>query len=427
MNNLDRTKAPSFKQIESISLPNLTTGKLSNGIQFTSISGNANDVVQIDIFFRAGAIFCDKPYVAAFCSQMMYEGTTKHTAQQIADELEFYGISLTIQSDKQFANLSIMCLSKYAEHALNLVLEIICESNFPQNELDIIKNQSIQDLLINQEKTTQIARKEMYTTLYGANHVLGRKQSIDLINAVSQSDLINFHKKHYTAANCHLVITSNQSSNLISLIDKHLSAIPQGQKAIYPVQPQMPAISNNPIIIEKENTVQSSLCIGSQGIDITHPDFNDMYICRIIFGGFFGSRLMKNIREDKGLTYGIYASSVLYPFGSTLIIGADIKQGCSAQTLTEIRNEIDRMQNKPISANELSIARNYIMGSMLQLFDGPFNSIQAINLINQFDVTIDHFAQRQQRVQAITPNEIMEAARKYLVPEKMVTVIVGKP
>lgn len=427
MSTLDRTKAPSFKQIERITLPNLTTGKISNGIQFTCINGNANDVVQIDIFFRAGAVFCNKPYVAAFCSQMMYEGTTKHTAQQIADELEFYGIGLNIQSDKQFSNLSIMCLSKYAEHALKLVLEIICESNFPQNELDIIKNQSIQELLINQEKTTQIARKKMYTTLYGANHVLGRPQSVDYINAVTQIDLVEFHKKHYTAANCHLVITGNQSNNLISLIDKYLSAIPQGQKVNYPLQPELPIICNQPIIIEKENTVQSSLCIGLQGIDITHPDFNDMYICRTIFGGFFGSRLMKNIREDKGLTYGIYAGSILYPFGSTLTIGADIKQGCSAQTLTEIHNEIDRMQNEPISKNELSIARNYIMGSLLQVFDGPFNSIQAINLINQFDVTIDHFEQRQQRVQSITPNEIMEMARKYLVPEKMVTVIAGKP
>lgn len=421
---IDRTKAPDFHQITKIEIPRLEKGLLANNIPFCVLGGGSQEIVNIELTFNAGTVYSNQLLIASTTNMMLVEGTHNHTAQQIADTFDFYGAEIRTENNFDHAVVGLFCLNKYLDKLLPLFCEIITDSIFPEHELGVILDERKHIHIENKGKTTVLANDAMFKLTFG-DHPYGIRAELPDYDKVTSEILQNFHKKHYNASNCRLTISGFVNDEVVSQIDKTIGQIPTGEKFDTPTKPIINASASSPLIIKKNNAVQSSLRMGMQTINMGHPDYHKLNILITIFGGYFGSRLMSNIREDKGYTYGIYAQ--LYPqvqCGMIRIAG-DVKSGYSLNVVDEVRKEMQRLKDEPVGNDELALVRNYMMGDLLQLFDGPFNCADTVAKLLDMGLDIDFFEKEQQSILSTTAVELQETANKYFDLDKLHTAIAG--
>jgi predicted Zn-dependent peptidase len=165
--------------------------------------------------------------------------------------------------------------------------------------------------------------------------------------------------------------------------------------------------------IEKQGAVQTATRIGSRTINKRHADYPGLKVLNTLLGGYFGSRLMKNLREDKGLTYSIHSSVSSLDLSGYKLISAEVDKSRSAQAVAEIYNEIRRLQQKPAGSREIEVVRNYMAGELLRLFDGPFAMAETFKAVWEFGLDSTYFTRLKDTIQSITPDEIMKLAGQY--------------
>ena len=422
--NLNRTKAPDFHQIDHINIPKTESGLLSNKMPFHVVSGGSQELAYIVLTFDAGSIASNQLLVASITNRMLIGGTKKHSASQIAETFDFYGAEIRTDNNFDHAIVALFCLNKYLEQLLPLFCELITESVFPDLELETVLAEKKHKLIVNKEKTGFLANNAMNKLTFGSHPYARRAEPVDY-DKITRDTLVGFHASHYHGGNCHLLAIGYINDNVMSLIDKTIGQLPVKETTILPLTPLTPSEKNAQTIIKKENAVQSSLRMGLQTIKMNHPDYHKLNILTTILGGYFGSRLMKNIREEKGYTYGIY--SVLQPYlqCGLLRIASEIKSGYAMQVVDEVRREMQNLKDKPVSDIELELVRNYMMGELLQTFDGPLASIDAIEKAIDMGVGVDFYDKEQQEIMSIKPSDIQEVANKYFDLDQLTTAIAG--
>lgn len=422
--NLNRTKAPDFHQIININIPKTESGELSNKMPFHVVSGGSQELSYIVLTFNAGTTSANQKLVATITNAMLTGGTKQHGASQIADTFEYYGAEIRTDINFDHAIIALFCLNKYLEQLLPLFCELITESVFPESELEIVKTERKHKLIVNKEKTSFLANQAMYRLTFGA-HPYARQAEPTDYDKVTRDTLIQFHASQYHAGNCNLLAVGQITDKVMSLIDKTIGHLPVKERNVLTQSTMAPVTSTEPYIIKKEDAVQSSLRMGLQTIKMDHPDYHKLNILTTILGGYFGSRLMKSIREEKGYTYGIY--SVMQPQlqSGLLRIAGDIKSGYAMQVAEEVRCEMLNLKNEPISNEEMELVRNYMMGEMLQIFDGPLSCIDAIEKAIDMNVDADFYNKEQQEILSIKPSDIQETANKYFNLDQLTTAIAG--
>ncbi len=422
--DLNRTKAPDFYQINSINIPKTKSGKLSNKMPFHVVSGGSQELSYIVLTFNAGTTASNQKLVATIANVMLTGGTKKHSASQIADSFDFYGAEIRTDSNFDHAIIALFCLNKYIEQLLPLFCELITESAFPESELENIRSERRHQLIVNREKTSFLANQAMYRLTFGT-HPYARQAEPTDYDKVTREILIKFHDLQYHAGNCQLFAVGQITDKVMSLIDKTIGQLPVKERTILTPTPLTLPSSTEPLFIKKGNAVQSSLRMGLQTIKMNHPDYHKLNILTTILGGYFGSRLMRNIREEKGYTYGIY--SIIQPHlqSGLLRIAGDIKSGYAMQVADEVRNEMRNLKEKPVSDSEMDLVRNYMMGELLQIFDGPFNCADAVEKAIDMGVGIDFYDKERETILSIKPVDIQETANKYFDLDKLTVAIAG--
>ncbi|MBR2195638.1 MAG: insulinase family protein [Salinivirgaceae bacterium] len=422
--NLNRTKAPDFHRIDNINIPKTEFGLLSNKIPFHVLSGGSQELSYIALTFNAGTITSNQLLVASITNAMLIGGTKKHSASQIADTFDFYGAEIRTDSNFDHAVIALFCLNKYLEHLLPLFCELITESAFPDSELESVIAEKKHKLIVNKEKTGFLANGAMHKLTFGSHPYARRAEPADY-DKITRNTLVGFHSSQYHAGNCHLLAIGCITDAVMSLIDKTIGNLPVKEKTEIQFATLAPTAKNATEIIKKKNAVQSSLRMGMQTIRMNHPDYHKLNILTTILGGYFGSRLMKNIREEKGYTYGIYSVMQPYLQSGLLRIAGEIKSGYAMQVADEVRREMQNLKDKLVSDSELELVRNYMMGEMLQTFDGPLSSIDAVEKAIDMEVGIDFYDKEQQEIMSIKPIDIQEIANKYFDLDKLTVAIAG--
>ncbi len=395
-------------------LPPLNQEKLDNGLPLYWLDAGVQDVVQVDWVFPAGLWHEQKPSVAQATAALLKNGTSQHTAEQIHEALEFYGAQLKVSASNDYATLTLYSLTKHLPELLPMVNEIITDATFPESEVEIHKNNAIQKLLVNLRQCEFVANQQIDAMLYGASHPYGRYSRKENIEAVTREDLIAFYRTHYNIANVRMFMAGKVGTKEVKLINDIFGkvAVENGAvtKGTFPIEAaaeRAGRINNDP------NGVQGAIRIGRHFPNRHHPDYAPMVVLNTMFGGYFGSRLMSNIREDKGFTYGIYSSLSPEVSGGSFIIHTETGRDVIDAAIKEIYHEMEVLCNEPAPEEELLLVKNYLLGGLLADLDGPFSILQRWRTLILNGFTEDHFNRNINIYKTVTAKELQLLAQKY--------------
>lgn len=428
---LNRKKQPDIFEIapdrKVVELITPQTFILDNGIKVYVINAGTQELAHVEFIFNAGIWYQEQPFVAMSANDLMKEGTQSMTARQIADELDYYGAYHESSTEKDTAFQALYSLTKYLPTTLKVMEEIIKRPLYDQNEIDIYLRKKYQGLLVQMEKVDYLARIRFGELLYGSQHPYGRWASPEDVKSVNRNNIAAFHQHYYRSSNCYIIVAGKIDDSIIDLLNKHFGGDDWNgpeikDNVVYDVQSTEDLIHH----VEKPDALQAALRIGKVLFNRTHPDFPGMHVLNTILGGYFGSRLMTNIREEKGLTYGIGSGLVSLKHSGFFYITSEVGSDVADVAMNEIFKEIELLQKEPVSLSELNLVRNYLGGTFLRAVDGPFYLADRFRDIHDHNLGIDHYFQMLETIQQITPDEIMDLANRYLNIDSLFRLKVGK-
>ncbi|MFN8429422.1 MAG: pitrilysin family protein [Spirosomataceae bacterium] len=416
---LDRSIAPYSSSISSIQLPSLSSVSLTNGIKIHYLINPSLQVFRLEIIFSAGSYFGEKFGQSFFVSKTLNLGTSKKSAKEVAEEFEKLGGFLEISQNLERLNITLHGLSAFFKEQVDNLLEIIADPTFPEDELKVQKNISKQSLMVNLEKTSFEANRIFRSGLYG-DHVFGKSLGFEDIDEIERNDLISFFEKNIRNSGFEVFISGNFTEADIEYVSGQLKCFNIILRTKEVVTPGFfPKFKDR---IDKEGNIQCSLRLGKRMINRKHPDFYKFMVTNTILGGYFGSRLMKNIREEKGLTYGI--SSVLTPMGADGIwnIGADVNKDNLDLAEIEIEKEIANLKEKGTNANELNLVKSYINGSILNSMNTVFEAMDKHKALIFEGLPICFYDDLIDKILEVKEKDVLEIANKYFDDYSIVIV-----
>ncbi len=420
----NRKIAPQYKISENITLPEIKHLKLDNKVAFHHIPGGIDDAITLIINFRGGSWIQSKRLVSRITTKTLAEGTRNKSSAEISEILNYHAVDISYRSGNHANFIKIMLLRKHLPKILPLLNEILTYPAFPEKEIRRYLANEKQNYIIDLEEVELVARNEFYRAVFGYNHPYGTYALPDDYDKITIEDLKTFHSHVFGYNNLSIWAAGKLTDKDISLIDKHLTQIRPGKEIIFPPKPISPS-EEKLIRIPKDNSLQNALYIGNSTITSEHPDFLALQFVIIALGGYFSSRLMTNIREEKGLTYGIYSYLDTDRMGSTIVIEASVKKENTDLVLEEIDNEIKKLQNNGLDKDELITVKNYLLANMLKLIDGPYALAYYLNRVYNLGLDENIIYDHIREIKNISNEKIIEIARKYLKFEDFYKVIAG--
>lgn len=390
------------------------------------LNAGTQDVVQLDWVFNAGLWHEQKTAVAQAVAAILRNGTHTRSAKDINEAIEFYGASLKVSPNNDYTIISVHTLSKHLEALLPIIREIITEAAFAEDELETYRRNAQQRLTVNLRQCEFVANRHIDAYMFGKNHPYGRFTEPGDLVSLKRDDLIAFHKQHYKSDNCKMFMAGKIDASDIELVNKYFGKEAWGGTAPTAIMQYTlePVAEKKHSIINDENGVQAAIRIARDFPTRTHPDFTPMIVLNTIFGGYFGSRLMANIREEKGYTYGIYSQIYNYKNAGALLIGTEAGRDVSRQTVEEVYKEMDLICNERVDDEELLLVQNYLLGNLLGDLDGPFSILQRWKNLILNDFTMDDFNQNIEIYKTINPAKLQELAQRYLNKEDYYELVV---
>jgi predicted Zn-dependent peptidase len=355
---------------------------------------------------------------------MLNEGTSEFSSAEIAEKIDFFGAFIGLQTGKHTSNLTIFTLNKHLNSTLQIVYKMLTDSVFPKKELKTFLLNELQQFNIDRQKTEVLAREEYYKTVFGKNHIYSQLPVEKDFSSVDTKELKTFFAKFYDFSNLTIIASGKICPELIENLNLFFgNTLLKSQILQNNFDFSIKNFEPKYVFVEKENAVQATIKIGKISINKKHEDFYNLSVTNTILGGYFGSRLMKNIREDKGYTYGIYSANMSMLNSGFFVISADAGKEVYKKAVDEVFKEIKILRTEKVSDLELTRVRNYLIGSFVANFDGAFALSQAFESIFDYDLGYDFYDKYLKAIQNITASEILETAEKYLREDTMHTVI----
>jgi zinc protease len=423
---LNRTIAPPIKDAVEFNIILKPYQKffLTNGAPVYYINDGAEEVALIELVFQAGNSFENKNTVAAATNYLIKNGTGKKTALEINEHFEYYGAYLSRSCQNETSTITLHCLSKHLEEILPVIKEIITDSVFPDQELEIFKQNSIQRLAVNMQKCDFVANRLIDQYLYGAEHPYGRVSSVADIQAITREHLVNFFKQCYINAKCTIFAAGKLPADFENLLNLYFGDLMLNENLPAIIHKAETASEKRNRVINDLKGVQGAIRIARPFPNRHHPDFKKVMVLNVLFGGFFGSRLMSNIREEKGYTYGIHSFLENHIRESAWVISTEAgKEVCEA-TIDEVYKEMKRLREETIEEEELLLVKNYMMGINLGDVDGPFHVIARWKSLLLNDLDENYFYDSMNIIKNISAVELKELSNKYLMPEEFFELVV---
>jgi len=423
---LDRKTMPPFAADGKIDIIHAQNYSLPNGIPVYYVNAGTQDVIKIEVIFRAGSREQGVPLVAGTTNSMLEEGTKKHTSEEIASLLDYYGSFLETSAQNDYASVTLYTLGKHLDKALPVFEEIIKEPLFPQHELEIYLHNNKQRFLVEEQKVRAVAAKAFPALLFGDSHPYGHKTRIEEFDGVKKEHLETFHQKYYSAGNCAMIISGRIDETLLNKIGDYFGKEKRSDNSKFTIEDYKTLPAQEKInFIPKKDAVQSAIRMGRALFLKNNPDAIPFQILNTILGGYFGSRLMSNIREDKGYTYGISSSVVFLQHAGYFNISSEVGSAVCSAALAEIYKELDRLCKEPVPQEELQLVKNYLRGNFMRSMDGPFAMAERFKHIWLHNMDYSYYENYVNALSTITSAQLLEIANKYLQKDSMYELVVG--
>lgn len=421
----DRKHAPEIVDAVNFKLQLKQAEKfvLKNGVEVYAVDAGAEEVLAVEWVFYAGNWFEEQNLVAATTNFLLRNGTSKKTAFQINEYFEYYGSYLNRACYNETATITLHCLSKHIKELLPSVRELIVDSVMPQEELDIYKQNMKQRLKVNLKKSDFVASRLIDVYLYGENHPYGKYSKLEEFDTLNREQLLDFYKKYYQQGKLVLFVAGKLPADIASLLDQYFGDLPNQPVALQEIMAQ-PAADRKYRITNDEAGVQGSVRMARSFPNRHHPDFMKVMVLNTLFGGFFGSRLMSNIREEKGYTYGIHSFIQNHIHDTAWMISTEAGKDVCEATIEEVYKEMKLLREQIVDEEELLLVRNYMMGGILGDLDGPFQIMGRWKNIVLNNLTEQYFYDSIHTIKTISAEELQFLAQKYLKPEEFYELVV---
>ncbi len=419
---LDRKLAPPFIRSTSFDLIHPIKTILENGAELYFVLGGSQNVCKIEIILPAGRWY-EKAWGAAyFTSQMLSKGTGQKSSYEIAQIFDHFGAHLEVNAGMDFISISLYSLNKNLESSLTLLLELLVESVFPDKELAQLKSIYLQNLKVNKEKTSFQASVLFRKSLYGIEHPYGKELEEDEVNSLERVTLLEHYDNFFQSAT--IVVSGKVSENHRKFIADTLGIF-KAQVLKRENVSQAKAVKVERQIISKAGSVQSSVRMGKISVGRADPHYAAVIFLNHILGGYFGSRLMKNIREDKGLSYGISSSLTTMLHGNHLAIGADVNLENVELTFDEIRHELKRLRSDSIDQGELETARNHFIGNLQLEITTSFAHADKVKNLILFNLPTTFYQDLILRIDRMSAEDLIQIANMYFHEDSFIEIAVG--
>jgi zinc protease len=425
---INRNTAPAFHAITEIHIPEAKSYQLPNGIPVYYVSSGSQELVKIEFIFKAGMYYQDRPLLASSSNNLIETGSSKYNANEISERIDFYGGFLELETGQDFASVTLYTLNKYLKETLCVVEDILKSATFPKDEFDIYINNKKQKHLINSQKVSVLARRKFNSLLFGETHPYGIDVKDDDFSKITIEQVKTFFASHYHSANCSIIISGKVHDNLLKEIETLFGTTSWGSEKnkLTDVSYTLGTTQQRQHLVEKKDAIQSAIRIGRVLFNKKHEDYYHFQVLNTLLGGYFGSRLMANIREDKGYTYGIGSGLSSMRYEGYFYISTEVGADVTKDALKEIYSEIKLLREELIEEDELQTVKNYILGQFLRSVDGPFALADKFKGIWMFDLGYEYYHRYFDAVNAVSAKQLRDVANKYLQEKDLIECVAGK-
>lgn len=414
---------PPVRLPKSIDLPPAQRWTLSNGLEVVAVSGAKTPILRLEMIFNAGRPYESGRLIARTTNQLLAEGTRQYSAAELEDFFEFYGTNLQTPNVFDTGHLAVYTILPHLEKILPVFAEVLAEPAFREEDFNTFVRRSRQGLREDLTDPDTLAYRHFTEKIFGTDHPYGYNSFVEDYQNLALDEVKRFHANAYHATNATLLVSGMVTNEVAKLLERHLGQLKPGNPLAVGPFPEngIPGLFQ----LHRPKASQTMIRRGKPLFNRSHADYPGITMLNMVFGGYFGSRLMRNIREEKGYTYGIESSVDFMRFGGYLTISADVANENLGLVRQEINREIDKIQTDLIPATELDTVRAYLLGTLLHNIDGPLNISDRYQMTLIEDVDPGHFPKLVDAVHHITAEELRALAQKYLVADGEREVIVG--
>lgn len=387
------------------------------------------DLVKIEIVLNRGRHVEQKKLSSRFCARMLREGTQTKDQDDINDIFDFYGAHFNVQYHLDYASFSLVCLSRYCRKLIPLVFEIITKPEFDPSDLQRLKKRAKSKLKLSLADNDALSFRILTEKIFGSQHAYGYNSTREDIDQIQVKDLQAFHEIFYCKPNFKIYLSGCVNPDIKKGILDHIHQLPeQRYTGDFPAEygmdsqhlPGMTYLKNDYAF----NT-QSSIKMGKRIIRRNHSDYIPIHFTNTLLGGFFGSRLMQNVREQEGLTYNIYSDLEPMKHDAYFMIGTDVKTENIDKVIQMIYQEMNRLEQEIIPEQELRMVRNYIKGYLLSSLDGVFSKAEIVKILTLEGMPVNWIYDFFDRLDQIKSEDIPGLIKNYLKKEELFTVVVN--
>ena len=409
---------------------------LPNGVPVFVINSDYHEALRIDIVIGAGQWEQDKLLQALFTNRLLREGTAGKSSSVLAEKLDYYGAWLELSVSVHHSFITLYTLSRFVKETCSLLREMLLEPLFPEERFDVIRTNNLHQYRVSRQRGDVMARRLLFGSIYGTQHPCGRfAEEADFLS-IHRDDLLSFYHKHYGSSNCFLCLSGKVSDEVMSIVSdcfgqpwgcESISAVNDSKSFPEPLsvfEIERLGMRKEPVVESHSHLVQSSVRIGGLMMDVDSVDYHRMRVLCTILGGFFGSRLMKTIREEKGYTYGISSDLLTNTGKAFFVVSSETVADKTQEVLEGIRLEMKRLQEELVPEDELSMVRNYMLGELCRNYEGAFALADACVYLQTLGLPANHIDESVDAILQTSAEELREMAQKWLHFESMQTVIV---
>lgn len=398
--------------------------RLSGGIPLYGLPGPTQGLLKLEVIFLAGRVHEHQHLTARAACRLIREGTVGLTGGEIAETTDFFGGSISSSDSMDHNGLILQCLSHFFHDLLPVFSEMILNPSFPEKELQSFIRNNQQRLSEDLSKNEIIAYRELTALIFGVGHPYGYNSSLESYAALTKEAVSAFWRDQFRSGNAVIFISGQYDERIIQAIDEQICK-PMRTGHTEARFPEPAPVARKILHVTQRASLQNAIRIGRLLFDRSHPDYYPLHAVSLLLGGYFGSRLMTQIREELGLTYNIYSHIDAMRSSGYFYISAEVSKEETSRTLEEIYKEINRLRTEPVASEELLMMQRFAAGNMLHLLDGPFNQADTLkNLIVEGGNHLD-FDKMVTSIRSITPEKVLELASTWLNPEDMIEVVIG--
>ena len=422
------TAPPALAPERPVAWPPRTIRVLPNGLEVALVESHAFPKIAIELFIRSGnaVTALHSPGVAELTAAVLRTGTATRTRRTIDEELRSMGADLGTAAGADTSAISLSGLSEFAIGLLELLSDLARNASFPQDEFERIRRQKIEELRLDRTTPAFLANERLRRALFGAHPYATIAPTEAQVGSYRRENLLAYYSDYYSPANALLIIVGDfKTAEISESIDRIFSdwSGPTPQKVADPTLPDHQG--RHVHLVHLPGTVQTEVLVGNRAITRLHPDWYRTVLANSIFGGAFNSRLVMNIREQKGYTYSPRSALSALKQHGYFTIHAAVRNDVVAATLTEIFYELDRIRSSRVSEDELNNARNYLAGVFslgIATQDGMMAQLSTVRL---HDLPPDYLETYRERIRALTADDVLLAARRHFDSPDAQIAIVG--